>query len=478
MSKEIVVRTTLDDDFERAMNPGQGVAVREARRELGPWDSLIGFGNSIATFFGGFLAVNVFIYIHTAKILSLLFFVTHPVVLLLIAITVISVGCIFLGNYLNDLHAMCNADIYCIDENDCNLGCIEGMLWDADKKKCCKCPEGEYNTLTHSRLMHQTCKKCPENTYAPSLGNGKCHPCRDGKRSQPGATKCVVNTCQISEEMCGDGFDDNWFWSDDCDHCPKGRSLNSDGACCPCAPGKYQAKNAYSGDICHNCPPGKYQPNFLEDECLICERGKYALKPGSDECRIAEKGRYVAESDDYTNLIISVACPAGRYADEEGATDCIDCPTGKFLAINQTHPTPSDSLASCSSCPSGTSSNAGSEFCTTCASGSYAASPSSTHCSLCPEGKFISDNSTLIEKHDKLSDCVNCIGGKTSTSGASECFTCSPGKYSQAGFHMCVDCPFGTTLPDQGDNHEGERDTPKTLSNSFPQTLFSPLPSS
>ncbi len=85
-------------------------------------------------------------------------------------------------------------------------------------------------------------------------------------------------------------------------------------------------------------------------------------------------------------------CPAGQYKTYPGQMypnspfflyDCVNCPAGKFRdpAIAGT------TQDSCSQCPTGKYSYAGSGSCSSCGS-YYDPTPDQTACVLCPAGKF------------------------------------------------------------------------------------------
>jgi sugar lactone lactonase YvrE len=105
--------------------------------------------------------------------------------------------------------------------------------------------------------------------------------------------------------------------------------------CCACAAGNYCPGN----DQQISCPAGTYNPSasaLSGTACLACPAGTASSLPGASAC---------------------VSCMVGHYSNS-GATSCSPCPAGTYSTVSG-----GTSLSNCSSCPTGTTSLAGSRSC-------------------------------------------------------------------------------------------------------------------
>jgi hypothetical protein len=92
--------------------------------------------------------------------------------------------------------------------------------------------------------------------------------------------------------------------------------------------------------------------------------------------------------------------------------------------------------------------------CKTCMIGTYQNEETQNECKGCPIGTFNTDNLKIIDQHDQLSDCADCVEGQYSTTVAgSSCNQCNPGTYSdQVGQTSCKNCPVGTNNQNSNGN--------------------------
>ena len=120
------------------------------------------------------------------------------------------------------------------------------------------------------------------------------------------------------------------------------------------------------------------------------------------------------------------ACPAGKYS-AAGSSNCSTCAAGTYSAAGS---------SSCSNCAAGTYSTGGAASCTTCTAGYYC--PGGTNRQQCSAGTYSAAGS---------SSCSNCAAGKYSSAGASSCSNCAAGTYSSAGSSSCSTCTAGYYCP-------------------------------
>ena len=94
------------------------------------------------------------------------------------------------------------------------------------------------------------------------------------------------------------------------------------------------------------------------------------------------------------------------------------------------------------------------EDCGTCPAGKYADEAGSSACRACPANTFITDNGQDEQKHDSDRDCIACLPGQFSSSGAQICGTCAAGKMTvtnaSSNVTTCEDCPVGSFQPNAG----------------------------
>ena len=127
------------------------------------------------------------------------------------------------------------------------------------------------------------------------------------------------------------------------------------------------------------------------------------------------------------------------------------CPAGKFLTDTGTDESFHDSLADCTPCDPGTSSEEGSASCDACGPGKHAASSGSIECAPCGLGKFAEGRAG-----DSCSFCDEILFGSVTadegSSSANMCI-CTAGFYAPAAEGedvKCTICPAGSDCAESG----------------------------
>ncbi|CAE8604277.1 unnamed protein product, partial [Polarella glacialis] len=160
------------------------------------------------------------------------------------------------------------------------------------------------------------------------------------------------------------------------------------------------------------------------------------------------EGTYKVEDDDG----LCLPCASG-FSSSAGQAACQICPTNTFSQVPKTTMVQYQDTrkqlfgaASCTPCPTGFVSTAGSPFCTACAMGTARAS-GDDECQLCADGSY--QNST------GASECLPCevvLAGSSSLRGSrtqDEC-KCGAGTFKRPG-KGCVGCPQGIDCPGGND---------------------------
>ncbi|KAE9248419.1 hypothetical protein PF002_g5790 [Phytophthora fragariae] len=169
--------------------------------------------------------------------------------------------------------------------------------------------------------------------------------------------------------------------------------------------------SATSTYVCIACPAGSYLESGSR-KCLLCPQGTFS-SAGSAEC---------------------TKCPVGTYSTDVGkdsSSPCAACPSGTFSqAVGAV------SSVACNACAAGTfASSSGSVSCSSCAAGTFSNANAST-CTVCPRGKWSSAGSGV---------CTDCAAGTyTPSTGSTACFSCPRGFFSNQGDVTCSACPVNT----------------------------------
>ena len=212
------------------------------------------------------------------------------------------------------------------------------------------CVAGTYST-------NNNCSNCPANSYSDGASNASCTACPAGMISA--ASSKSKTACKVT-----------------------------------CAAGKYLAKNT---STCAACPVGSY-----------CGGGTYYFNASADQGKTACPSGMTSAASSSVKTACKITCAAGKYLAANG-TSCSNCPAGKYCkggtynfntSANQgitgncnanTYSTGSAGAASCTACPSGMTSAAGSTAKTackiTCAAGKYLPA-NGTSCANCPANNY------------------------------------------------------------------------------------------
>lgn len=393
--------------------------------------------------------------------------------------------------------------------------------------RCDLCPKGRYGNATQ-QITQIVCEACPTGKFQDNKGKTGCTECQSNKfqdksgqaeckscpqgREQPktGQPSCNIklgdcpagqfkNTSVNVCESCKTGQFSVQGQTGSCTKCPAGKhstankthcdpcvaghfAAEGSGACSACPTGKFSAQGSSS---CTQCQAGRYNANTTQSSCVLCPPGRANAKSGSkkfDDCKECAGEQFqptagstkclkcAAAVQGAPNLFANAngtaceACPAGQFVN---LTQCSKCPAGKF--------TPGTGMTSCTECPFGLKSSAGSSACSMCEGGKQP-NAEKTQCEDCAPGKFsqliaarvplntfLNNTQTALilsasarlclecppGKHQtgaKQSTCQNCTTGQFSkVSGAFACKQCVNGKFqSLAGQRQCNLCATGT----------------------------------
>jgi len=181
------------------------------------------------------------------------------------------------------------------------------------------------------RYADITCTQCTGNTYKSSLGDGSCISCSANSVSNAAKTACECNAGYQPDENGGCvACPINTFKAAagdvNCTDCrlnsetsASGSTVDSD---CECVAGYYNLNGA---DDCQECPQGTYKDTAGNGQaCTTCPVYSTTADTGNDELNdcVCDLG--------YTGLSASscVPCATGTYKNFIGSGSCTTCPTG------------------------------------------------------------------------------------------------------------------------------------------------------
>ena len=177
---------------------------------------------------------------------------------------------------------------------------------------------------------------------------------------------------------------------------------------------------------CVDCPAG-FTGTGIFDQCTSCAAGKFKQNAGTDPCTDCEAGKFSIAVGDRLAASGCMACLSGTYSNDTGVTTasgCLSCPS------HSTSTAGSKSLSDCV-CVAGFEG----QPCTECLAGSHKSSDGTENCTACGLGTYQNATGSTV--------CVECEAGKYSNStGSSACSQCTVGADSQVGSVACV-CPKG-----------------------------------
>ena len=251
---------------------------------------------------------------------------------------------------------------------------------------------------------------CLPGTYATTIGSTSCSLCNPGSYSLVlGAT----NSSSCTDCPAGTFGIYTGQAPTSCLSCPPGSANNRTGSslssdCIACPPG---TASSFAGTVtCPLCPVGTYQPDQGQASCLACREGSYQGELGmadSSSCTDCPAGTRSPAGSGSVSSCVALVCPSGRFG-----SDCsMRCPPGSFCNG------PSTSQL--------------------CRPGSYSDQDGSAICALCPAGRYSTESGATSDR-----SCLDCVAGTWSnTTGASSCSMCPYGTASSTtGSTTIQDC--------------------------------------
>ena len=177
---------------------------------------------------------------------------------------------------------------------------------------------------------------------------------------------------------------------------------------CNCRAGSAFDATPAVGD-CATCPAGTFSSESAVS-CTPCALGSVS-NAGSSSCSVCSSGAYANIETQTCD-----SCPLGMFSTSAGSTTCASCLSGQ-VTLNQT----------------------GSQSCTTCAAGSYAAA--NDFCVACQPGTYSAVAATT---------CSPCAPGSVAGANASTCTVCRKGTFANTATQSCDACAPGTSAPSAG----------------------------
>ena len=288
--------------------------------------------------------------------------------------------------YSSDCSGICSAGKFSTARSTNCTNCTAGMYSSEDGwSACLNCPAGR----VRKEYGHNDYLECIVGTYQNLVGKLECTQCLAGKYlSYTGAT--TQNSC----EYCTGGYygDNAGETLATCTgQCPAGK-YSTFGVCVFCAIGTYTntpgtsecttASAQYyvntsgatdqifcpdgfetTGTACTACASGHYSMNS-SSTCAACGSGQYQDEVGKQTCKNCTIGR----AQDHTGKGHCKLCQSGQYQDEVQKIACKNCTANKYLYnygdSRVDDPEKHDAESDCQTCPTTTTSVAGSSFCT------------------------------------------------------------------------------------------------------------------
>jgi hypothetical protein len=271
---------------------------------------------------------------------------------------------------------------------------------------CLSCPAGKYSA-TMGATSANTCTSCTGNTIAPNAGQSSCSQCSAGY---------VANT---EKKIC-------------VPECPIGNYWNTAQLRCdPCEYGKY--KDTVGSTLCTSCNPG-YSSSNGASTCMLCTIAN---------AQVASTGGwagYCTCNKGYYGTIINPGCDielgCSLYHNAYGGGACTACAAGKYYWQPFTYGNTDSNQ--CADCPASHPYSApGSITCTTtapvpttCPTGQYLPSTSSSACELCTAGTYKASTGTAA--------CQDCAAFSTSPAGSSAVTQCTCNAVDQLRFTRVI----------------------------------------
>ena len=322
---------------------------------------------------------------------------------------------------------------------------------------CISCPAGSFQSAVN---MNEVCIPCFEGSYTATVGKSECTLCGMGRyQEERGQKSCTDCDAGKFKPMIGEGV---------CSMCPVGKSSAIEGTheCTPCGVGKYQdevgqtsCKDCDAGmfkpttgaGVCSVCPKGTSSPSASDElmdctclagysgtldgrACNVCPEGKYKVGTGIGQCLDCPA---FTSSLSASDELVDCKCLAGYSAELDGQA-CSVCPKGKYKTVT--------GAFACSVCQGGTSNDdigsTSAGACVQCDGGTWSGDGDAT-CTTCPS------QTSSAAGSNKKTDC-KCLAGYGAKSEGQVCSICLEGEYKAVGVGMCSMCPGGTSNNNRG----------------------------
>ena len=165
-----------------------------------------------------------------------------------------------------------------IECTDCGAGKYHAEYAQTSSSSCKNCPAGWYTSDPSS----PSCYDCAAGRYSNQVGqisSSTCAACAAGYYAEErGSAACAA--CEVGKFLVTSGRSSAW----DCKGCDAGRYAASTGttSCTDCAIGRY---SEYGSATCTDCAAGKYQDAAGMQMCKTCPPG-YEANAAKDACEI------------------------------------------------------------------------------------------------------------------------------------------------------------------------------------------------
>ncbi|KAK6297043.1 hypothetical protein J4Q44_G00331850 [Coregonus suidteri] len=346
-----------------------------------------------------------------------------------------------------------------------------------------KCPEGTWSERSGLEAEGE-CRPCPRGWYCLAGVWGPTGRCSSGHYCPEGTTYGTQFPCPpgtYSTKM-GNGQREDCHFCPGGSYCPEGTSKPT-----PCPPSTFRRlKGGQSLEDCSVCPAGYFCPLRATISPRVCGAGSYSDK-GSVECFPCLQGHYCSNETTSEEAMLSVMvcppgflcsqglarepqrsailcprgfycpgggidpnpipCPNGTFSRQPGLrdlTECAECPVGKYCYSQQPQEQPIiEPTGSCPNghyCPLGTgypytspcqsgfyrnnSHGHHGDVCVPCPARYYCASPGTSTPTVCPQGFYCSEGSTVPRPCEE-----GTYSSRPALSDVSECAPCGGGRY-------------------------------------------------
>ena len=316
------------------------------------------------------------------------------------------------------------------------IPCNGGRWYDNHTQSCNVCPAGRIRTTADAlTTVVYSCEACPIDTYNGFSENvtrdkhdenDDCVTCpvgqfTDEKTGAPFCSPCSAGKFTKGKQCinCPAGWNQEIAGQNECNGCASGFHQNEPGKpyCLPCVPGSHQ--NTTGQSDCKNCPIGWKQEDAGQNECNGCLPGFSQNDVGQASC---------------------LPCSPGEYNDVDAAVTCKYCGAHTFYGDKGRNRT-------CTNCPLGYVSEAGSAKCIRCGGGTFS-NVLGGECLVCAQGQYRTTTVT------NATACIHCpIGYSQTDVGQTSCLQCGPGEFNDVvGAGTCKSCLPFTYYGDKGRN--------------------------